>query len=50
MTYASVTWTLTKTLEPRLAAAQRNMKRAMIDVPWKDHMTNGVGKEQNQAS
>ena len=40
MTYASETWTLTKALERRLAAAQRNMERAMIGVSWQDHRTN----------
>ena len=32
MTYASETWTLTKALERRLAAAQRNMEKVMISV------------------
>ena len=40
MTYASDTWTLTKAVEWRLAAAQRNMERAMIGVSWQDHRTN----------
>ena len=40
MTYASETWTLTKALEQRLAAAQRNMERAMIGVSWQDHRRN----------
>ena len=40
MTYASETWTLTKALERRLAATQRNMEKAMIGVPWQDHRTN----------
>ena len=41
MTYASETWTLTKALKQRLAAAQRSMERAMIGVSWQDHRTNG---------
>ena len=40
MTYASETWTLTNSLDRRLAAGQRNMKRAMIGVSWQDHSTN----------
>ena len=40
ITYASETWTLTKALERCLAAAQRNMERAMIRVSWQDHSTN----------
>ena len=40
MAYASETRTLTKALERRLAAAQRNMERAMIGVSWQDHRTN----------
>ena len=35
-----VAWTLTKALERRPAAAQRNMERAMIGVSWQDHRTN----------
>ena len=31
---------MTKALERRLAAAQRNMERAMIGVSWQDHRTN----------
>ena len=38
--YASETWTITKALEQQLAAAQRNMERAMIGVSWHDHRTN----------
>ena len=30
----AMTWTLTKALERRLAAAQRNMETAMIGVSW----------------
>ena len=40
MTYASDTWTITKALERRLAAAQTNIERAMIGVSWQDHTTN----------
>ena len=40
MTCASETWTLTKALERHLAAAQRNMERAMIGVSWQDHRTS----------
>ena len=40
MTYASATWTLIEALERRLAAAQRNMERAMNGVAWQDHRTN----------
>ena len=40
MTYVPKTWTLTKTLERRLKAAQRNMARVMIGVSWQDHRVN----------
>ena len=40
MTYTAETWTLTKALERRLAAAQRNMERAMFRVSWQDQGTN----------
>ena len=40
MTFASETCKLTKALEWRLAAAQRNMERAMICVSRQDHWTN----------
>ena len=40
MTYASETWTLTKILERRPEAAQRNIERTMIGVSWQDHKTN----------
>ena len=48
MTY-SETWTITKALERRLAAAQRNMGKAMIGVSWQDLRTR-VDKEKNQSS
>ena len=40
MTYASETWTMTKAMERRLAAAQRKMERSMIGITWEDHKTN----------
>ena len=40
MTYASETWTITKALERRPAATQRNLERAMFGVSWQDHRTN----------
>ena len=40
MTYASETWTMSKAIEKRLAAAQRSMERSMIGVTWQDHITN----------
>ena len=40
MTSASKTWTLTRTLLWRLAAAQRNMQRTMIGVSYQDDLTN----------
>ena len=40
MSYASDSSTLTKALERRLAATQRNMEWAMIGVSWLDRRTN----------
>ena len=40
MTCVSETWTLTKALKRRLAAARRNMERVMSGVSWQDHRTN----------
>ena len=40
MTYASETWTITKALERRLTAPQRNLEKAMIGVSCQDHRTN----------
>ena len=40
ITYASENWTITKALEWHLAAAQRNMERAVIGVSWRDHRTD----------
>ena len=47
MTFVSETWTITKALERRLAAAQRNMERA-IGVSWQDHRTNGWMKRKTK--
>ena len=37
-----------QTLEGRLAAAQRNMERAMIGVSWQEHRTNEWIRRKNK--
>ena len=40
MTYACETWTMTKSMQQKLAAAQRRMERSMIGITLKDRKTN----------
>jgi hypothetical protein len=40
MTYGSESWTMTKAMEHKLHAAQRNMERSMLGITWADRMTN----------
>ena len=40
MTYGSETWTMTKAMERKLQAAQRNMERSMLGITWSDRKTN----------
>ncbi|PIK48481.1 endonuclease-reverse transcriptase [Apostichopus japonicus] len=48
MTYASETWTLTIKMERKLAAAQHNMERSMLNITYKDHKTNKWIREQTK--
>ena len=40
MTYGAETWTLTKQAQNKLAAAHTKMERSMLNVTYKDRMTN----------
>ena len=40
MTYGADTWTLTKQAQNKLAAAQTNMERSMLNITYKDRRTN----------
>ena len=40
MTYACETWTMTKAMKCRIAAAQRRMERSMLGISWEEHKTN----------
>ena len=40
MTYGAETWTLTKQAQNKLAAAQTKMERSMLNITYKDRMTN----------
>ena len=40
MTYGAETWTLTKQAQNKLAAAQTTMERSMLNITYKDRMTN----------
>ena len=40
MTYGAETWTLTKQAQNKLAAAQTNMERSMLNITYKDRNTN----------
>ena len=40
MTYGAETWTLTKQLQNKLAAAQTKMERSMLNITYKDRKTN----------
>ena len=47
ITYAFETWTLTATMENKLAAAQRNMVRSMLGITIEDKKTIEWIREQN---
>ena len=40
MTYDAQTWALTKQAQNKLAAAQTNMKRSILNITYKDRKTN----------
>ena len=40
MTYGAETWTLTKQVQNKLAAAQTKMERSMLNITYKDRRTN----------
>ena len=40
MTYGAETWTLTKQAQNKLSAAQTKMERSMLNITYKDRMTN----------
>ena len=46
MTYAAETWTLSSKMEKKLAAAQHNMERSMLNITYKDRKTNKWVREQ----
>ena len=46
--HESETWTLTKTLERHLAAAQRTVERAVSDMSWQNHKTNQFVKVRSK--
>ena len=48
MTYASETWSLTTKMERKLAAAQHNMERSMLNITYKDRKTNKWIREQTK--
>ena len=40
MIYGAETWTLTKQAQNKLAAAQTNIERSMLNITYKDRRTN----------
>ena len=46
ISYGSETWTLTSKMEKKLAAAQHNMERSVLNITYKDRKTNKWIREQ----
>ena len=49
MTYGAETWTLTKQAQNKLAAAQTNMDRNMLNITYKDRKTNIWVRERGKS-
>ena len=48
MTYGAETWTLTKQAQNKLAAAQTNMERSMLNITYKDRNANIWVRERTE--
>ena len=48
MTYGAETWTLTKHQENKLAVAQRNMERVILNVTRQDRIRNAINRERTK--
>jgi hypothetical protein len=48
MTYGAETWTLSSKMESKLAAAQHNMERSILNITYKDRKTNKWVRDQTK--
>ena len=50
ISYGSETWTLTSKMERKLAAAQHNMERSILNITYKDRKTNKWIRDQTKVN